>query len=90
MTKKTTLKSFCNDFLQEVLTDCNKISLENHVLKKQETQFSFKNNLFANTGSFFTLYNLNNHLIEFLDCRLIKKEKPWQKVRVGHRLKIHE
>ena len=46
MTKETTLKSFCRDFLQEVLTDCNKISLENPVLKKQETQFSFKNNLF--------------------------------------------
>ena len=46
MTKETTLKSFCKDFLQEVLTDCNKISLENPVLKKQETQFSFKNNLF--------------------------------------------
>ena len=46
MTKEITLKSFCKDFLQEVLTDCNKISLENPVLKKQDTQFSFKNNLF--------------------------------------------
>lgn len=46
-------------------------------LKDNQTIFCVKNRLFASTGSFFTLYNLNNHLHE--DFLLLESDLLYEK-----------
>ena len=47
------------------------------VLEDKQSIFCIKNHLYANTGSFFTLYNLNNHLHE--DFLLLESDLLYEK-----------